>query len=52
MGSVLSSIPRLTITEVASGKALDTLEAAPEEVELTVDRQKLRSRIDRLRLPC
>jgi hypothetical protein len=51
MGSVLSSIPRLTITEVASGKALDTLEAAPEEVELTVDRQKLRSRIDRLRLP-
>jgi hypothetical protein len=33
-------------TEVASGKALDTLEAAPEEVESTVGRQKLRSRIE------
>jgi hypothetical protein len=51
MGSVLSSSPPLTITEVESGKALDTPEAAPEEVDLTVDRQKLRSRMDRLRLP-
>jgi hypothetical protein len=45
-------MPARESTEVASGKALYTLEAAPEEVELTVDRQKLRSRMDRLRLPC
>ena len=45
--SVLSSSPPHATTEVESGQALDTLEAA-----LTVDRQKLRSRMDRLRLPC